>query len=217
MKYAVVDLEMCKVSKGARTKEYKWANETIQIGAALVDENFEIIDTFNSYVKPEYGKLDLFISNLTGIEDADLYNAPRFGEAIEAFDKWLPDDVRCVSWSRTDEQQIRHELMGKHVESKKLENLLASWIDCQETFDNKVERNKQVSLEEAWVLADIEQSGKMHDGLDDAINTAKLFVKMEKNPEFEFNPLYEEAKNEESKPLLINMADLFAGVRLAIG
>ena len=33
MKYAVVDLEMCQVPKGIRKFEYKYRQETIQIGA----------------------------------------------------------------------------------------------------------------------------------------------------------------------------------------
>ena len=40
MKYAVVDLEMCKVPKGYKKFGYKWCLETIQIGAVLLEENY---------------------------------------------------------------------------------------------------------------------------------------------------------------------------------
>ena len=39
--YVVVDLEMCKVPYSNRKKEFHGANETIQIGAVLLNENYE--------------------------------------------------------------------------------------------------------------------------------------------------------------------------------
>lgn len=35
MNYLVIDLEMCKVPRDYRSKRYKYANETIQIGACF--------------------------------------------------------------------------------------------------------------------------------------------------------------------------------------
>jgi len=36
----IIDLEMCNVPRDYRRRSYKYANETIQIGAVLLDENF---------------------------------------------------------------------------------------------------------------------------------------------------------------------------------
>lgn len=49
--YVVVDLEMCKVPYLNRKKEFHGANETIQIGAVLLNENYEVVDEFNTYVR----------------------------------------------------------------------------------------------------------------------------------------------------------------------
>ena len=38
MNYLVIDLEMCNVPRDYRSRSYKYANETIQIGAVLLDE-----------------------------------------------------------------------------------------------------------------------------------------------------------------------------------
>ena len=38
MNYLVIDLEMCKVPKNYREKNYKYASEIIQVGAVLLDE-----------------------------------------------------------------------------------------------------------------------------------------------------------------------------------
>ena len=38
MDYLVIDLEMCNVPRDYRSRSYKYANETIQIGAVLLDD-----------------------------------------------------------------------------------------------------------------------------------------------------------------------------------
>ena len=55
MKYVVLDLEMCKVPKSLRNETYRWCYETIQIGAVLLDENYDVKKKFSTFVRPEYG------------------------------------------------------------------------------------------------------------------------------------------------------------------
>ena len=49
------DLEMCKV-RGSN-KEYARKMEIIQIGAVVLDSNFNISNRFDRYVKPQFGAL----------------------------------------------------------------------------------------------------------------------------------------------------------------
>ena len=81
--HVVVDLEMCRVI--GRNKQFPYANEIIQIGAALLDERYEIVDRFMSYVKPVFGRIDSFIYNLTGIGGRDVREAPFLEEALSDF------------------------------------------------------------------------------------------------------------------------------------
>ena len=218
MKYVVVDLEMCQVPKFTWDQGKPLRNETIQIGAVLVDENYEIVSTFNTYVKPELGYLDCFISKLTGITKDDLKDAPIFEDAIDYFMKWVPEnDVKCVSWSMSDMHQLKNEMAKKSIKNDKLSVLLESWIDYQIPVDAKLGKERNVSLEEALIATDIIQNGKAHDGLDDAYNTALLFVKMEKNPDFELNKMYSYAKEEKTRELSYTLGDLFAGFKVAVG
>lgn len=46
----VIDLEMCKVPRDYRSNSYKYATETIQIGAVLLDDSFKRIGTLCQYV-----------------------------------------------------------------------------------------------------------------------------------------------------------------------
>lgn len=215
MKYAVVDLEMCKVPKAFRSEKYKYSQETIQIGAVLLDENYEVVSRFNTYVKPQYGQIDSFINRLTGIEKSDVKDAPMMKEALDMFLEWLPSkDVRCVSWSDSDNKQILHEIEAKEIGNGRLDEILESWIDCQKTFDDRMDSDKAFSLEMALIAADIDTEGRAHDGLSDAYNTALLFAKMQKNPEFELHPAYQAAHEGKVEHLGYSLGDLFGGLLL---
>lgn len=148
-KYAVVDLEMCRVPYGARKGKYRWANETIQIGAVLLNESLEIIDEFVTYVSPEYGFIDTYINNLTGISKSDVATAPNMETALKSFVNWLPCDTKVVSWSNNDELQIRHEITSKEISIEGLDEILDSWIDCQKTFAEKMHNQRCYRLSEA--------------------------------------------------------------------
>ena len=41
MFYWVIDLEMCKVPRDYRSKSYRYANATIQIGGVLLGDSFK--------------------------------------------------------------------------------------------------------------------------------------------------------------------------------
>ena len=88
MNYLVIDLEMCKVPKHYRSKTYKYAHETIQVGAVLLDEDFEVIGKINQYVHPEHGVIDHFITELTGIEPAQVKKAPSLEEVLKHMVDW---------------------------------------------------------------------------------------------------------------------------------
>lgn len=214
-RYVIVDLEMCKVPKRARGDNYSWANETIQIGAVLLDEQLEIADKFMTYVAPEYGNIDNFIKKLTGISKANLINAPKMKEALQEFIDWFPRDAIAVSWSDNDEIQIRREIAGKGIVIDGLDEILDNWIDCQKTFNEKMKGEKNFSLAEALIAANIIYEDGAHDGLVDAYNTALLFAKMEKEPELILNPYYQRAIGEEEDSCGTSLGNLFKGLDIS--
>lgn len=215
-KYVVIDLEMCNVPQTARHK-YGYKQEIIQIGAVLLDENMEIADCFNNYVKPMYGALDNFIIRLTGISWRDLSAAPYLKEALADFLNWLPDeDVTIVSWSMTDKTQLLKEIAEKGIADIRIDALSESWLDCQPMFSEKLSNNRRYSLSEALVAADIPYEGAAHNGLNDARNTALLFAKMSNGQAFTLNPYYETARSDTApKHLAATIGDLFAGIDLS--
>ena len=61
----VIDVEMCLVQKSYEWKDYPYEHEIIQIGAVMMNEAYEPVDEFSSFVHPRYGRIDHFIRKLT--------------------------------------------------------------------------------------------------------------------------------------------------------
>lgn len=188
--YVVIDLEMCIIPKGIQRKTFPWYGEIIQIGAALLNDRFEQVDTFKTYVSPEYGTIDRYIEALTGITNDDTRFAPPIKQALSAFMRWVPEDSFFVSWSNTDKMQLENETACKNIAVPLLPHYLETWIDCQQLFGELLESKKQYGLKDALVIANIDYEEHAHDALVDACNTAKLFAKMKTEPNMELNPLY---------------------------
>lgn len=179
MKHIVVDLEMNNIRQKSEARRI-CTNETIEIGAVMLDDNLQEISSFRTYVKPEYNDgIVPKISRLTGITDAMVVNAPKFKEALRMFTNWClgtGDEVTIYAWSDSDFNQIRKEIVLKEYEiSEDERNLLETeWTDFQQEFDGHLGFERQVSLRMALDMAGIDFSGREHDALDDARNTAEL-------------------------------------------
>lgn len=216
MNYLVIDLEMCKVPKHYRTPKYKYANEIIQVGAVLLNEDYERIATINQYVHPEHGVMDYFISDLTGIKSFQLKNAPLLEEALKHMLDWLGDrEYKVFAWSDSDYCQLAHEIKCKDIVDDKIDYFMdcERWIDYQAVFGERFGYDRAVALEEALLRSDIDTEGRLHDGLDDAINTAKLIKQLEENPEFVLLG-YEQESAKDQETLKFSLGDLFAGLNI---
>lgn len=137
MNYLVIDLEMCNVPRDYRSRSYKYANETIQIGAVLLDEEFKRIGTLSQYVHPEHGVIDPFIQNLTGIRNSQVKKAPRIEEALLHMIDWIGDcEYKVYAWSGSDRAQLLHEIKAKKICDERIQDFVCEerWIDYQDVF-----------------------------------------------------------------------------------
>lgn len=217
MNYLVIDLEMCKVPKHYRSKKYKYANEIIQVGAVLLDEEYEVIGRINQYVHPEYGVIDNFISNLTGIQNSQVKHAPSLKEVLTHMIDWVGErEYKVYAWSDSDYCQLQHEILCKNLTDSKIESFMDAerWIDYQEVFGKRFEFLRAISLKEALMYCDIDVDGRLHDGLDDAANTAKLIKTLELDKDFILSQCSIDYKTE-PEPLSFSMGYLFAGLNLS--
>ena len=213
--FVVMDLEMCNVPKDRRTDTFWWKNEIIQIGAVLMNEDYEIVDEFKTFVRPEYGAIDSFIENLTGISQCDVDYAPCAAEALADFAAWLPDDAYVVSWSESDPIQIERELQAKEIDLPELDWYLDEWLDCQAMFGERTNSERNYKLSEALNIAGIAFENGEHDALVDARNTAMLFAKLEREDELQLVPAY--VTEESVYSVHTPFAKLLAGFQCAAG
>lgn len=189
-KYVVFDLEMCRVPRCEAQDTFQGSNELIQIGAVELNEHYEIVRTFVTHVKPEFGVIDERIQRLTGITQEDVKNAPLAKDALACFLKWLPDDGKLVAWSENDVNQIDDELYFKDIDLPEFYELLDHYLDCQEMFSEKMHTSKRYNLREALSIANIEYDENIHDALVDAKNTALLFAKIQTEEKLHLSPYY---------------------------
>lgn len=214
MNYLVLDLEMCGVQNTYRNKKFHYATEIIQIGAVLLDEEYQLIGEIRQYVHPKYGVIDNFILKLTGISNSDVKHAPGLEETLNHMLNWIGNrEYRVITWSKNDYCQFRREIKAKEIKDKRIQNFMDKkrWLDYQEIFGERFGFTREVGLEEALMYCQIEAEGRFHDGLCDAINTAKLVKKLELYPEFEIEN-YEKGMKEETEPLNYSLGDLFANL-----
>ena len=180
MKYIVLDLEMCTIPKSVRVdKRIRLKNEIIQIGAVMMNESFEVIDQFVSYVKPQFGYVDSIIKKLTGISSNHLEIAPNVSEVLEMFAEWLPQDAIIITWSENDINQLDDEMWYKNIDIPKLYEYFDSYIDCQEIFAIKLHTAKKYRLSDALNIAGVDyEENQLHTAIGDASITATLFSKV---------------------------------------
>ena len=218
--YVVIDLEMCSVQRIFR-RSFSHKSEIIQIGAVLLSEDCQPLGRFSSFVRPDYGKIDHFIQNLTGISEHDVRKAPSIEDVLRALLLWIGDhDICFVSWSNSDYVQIRNEIRDKHLDPDEFSLFLEpkNWIDYQRIVDVRFDIGRSLSLADALDLCEIEPVGQFHDGLQDAVNTARMITKLENDPDFKccIEKLRDREAEPEEQAFGYSLGSLFEGLKLEL-
>lgn len=207
MQHIMIDLEMNKIEKQIKDQK-KLSSELIEIGAVRMDEHFELIDKYQSYVAPDFGRMDPLIIDLTGITDEMLEGAPRFAKAMDDFAKWIGEEpARFYSWSLSDIRQFQNESDFKEYQGKIVSRMERNWTDFQQEYSELLGISKKVKLNEAVAAADYEFTGDRHTALADAVNTAEI-LRLSKDPdEFErvMKPVLDLFRPEKEEPTLLDM------------
>lgn len=195
------------------TRGYALRNEIIQIGIVILDEDYKETDRICEFVKPEYGHVDAYIKHLTGISQYDVSKVGTLDRVWKTISERLPEDTVMVSWSYSDRAQLENEIDAKNLCFENIALLHENWIDCQKMFGEKAETDRAYRLEEALNMAEVDAEGENHNALDDAINTAKLFAKIQE-PGFETSKCYIKAR-EEHEDFSFSLCTLFENLKMA--
>ena len=213
MQHIMIDLEMNKIEKQWRGKN-KLSSELIEIGAVRMDASFAVVDTYQSYVKPEFGPMDAVIIDLTGITDDKVKDAPEFFEAMDDFAAWIgPEETQFYSWRMSDIRQFQHEALFKSYPGEIIQRMESHWTDFQEEFRRLLGLHHRIKLSYAVSAADYEFQGAQHTALADAVNTAEI-LRLSKDPErfrTVMKPVLDLVSQERQEQTLMDMCpDFFA-------
>jgi len=175
MSYIIYDLEFT-VSRNTR-----YSSEIIDIGAVKVSENpdtgLTVTDTFHTYVRPSNKSvLSTDTVQFTGITQKDIDAAPLFPAALRQFIDWMGNEPYYMcSWGPDDRNKFISHCRTHHLD--------VAWItnhnDLQQQWSRAMHKEgkfRQLGLAQALELCGIEFDGTQHRALDDAINTAKVFM-----------------------------------------
>lgn len=172
MNYIVFDLEAnCEKDKPA------FQREIIEIGAVKLNHDFEIVDTFECFIKPSINPvITKFCTELTTITNSDVESSPLFSEGVVLFQNWIGIDEPYVllSWGRFDKKQLQKDSAIFNLPTKWLNNHFSlKHLHHELVLKGK---GRAVGMQGALRKAQIPFAGTHHRGIDDAKNIAKIFV-----------------------------------------
>ena len=184
MNHIIVDLEFTPVGNPAIRNKLK--QEIIEIGAVRLDDNYEYVERFDVYVQPQFTFLSKQVSDLTGIENHELCDAPCFEKALDMFLEWIgTGDFRIYQWSENDKNQIVKECGYKGILDKNSMICDKYWCDIQRLYTRVFHKCRKPSLDSALTELTAGFEGKMHSAVDDAMNTAWLLQVMAVREKYE--------------------------------
>ena len=183
MRYIILDLEWNNVYF---KKENRFINEILQIGAVCLNEDLDVIDTFEINVRSALTtKLSNKVIRLTGITNEDMLSGVSLEEAISAYNNWAADDSVTMSWSNSDLYAI---IENTNIFKLKETFKISRYLDLQTYVQGElklsgVQINNQISLINAAIMLDIStENFVLHTAKDDSY-VASLILKKTYNPE----------------------------------
>ena len=159
--FSVIDVETTGLS--ART------NNIIEIGIVKI-KNLKISDKFTTLINPVYN-IPSFITQLTGITNSDIKNAPSFDSMAEKIESFIDDSVICGHNFSFDESFLNAEMTRN--ERRPFDNHKVCTLKIARKLFPGL-RSKSLSSVSAYLKI---RNKNAHRALGDALTTAKVLIK----------------------------------------
>ncbi len=183
MHYIILDLEWNQpVSKNSypylRIGD-RFSNEIIEIGAAKVNEEMQLVDTFKAVIKPKYyKKLNSNVMKITHLKQEIISGGIGFDVAIARFRDWCGEDAIFFSWGRDDIYVMKQNLEFYEIDY----TWIQSWYNLQLMFSKAVlgnsnQRSLSFAMEHFQIEPEVDRP--FHDAQNDAYYTAKIFFNLD--------------------------------------
>jgi inhibitor of KinA sporulation pathway (predicted exonuclease) len=173
VQFIIFDLEATCWSGNSLGK----AQEIIEVGAVRLTSVGEYSDSFQSFVRPvQHPMLSAYCQELTGIDQVSVNRASYFDFVMERFLAWMDRDrdhtILC-SWGARDIDLLKNDCFHFDLDTDWLE----PHIDVKAQYHRIRNLTRKQGLYKTIDREGFEFEGSHHRALDDAVNTAKLFVK----------------------------------------
>jgi inhibitor of KinA sporulation pathway (predicted exonuclease) len=173
--YLIIDFEATCWADGIHHLD----NEIIEIGAAVVRDDFTILGRHGLFVKPTRNPIiSPFCTGLTSISQADVDAAKPFPEALVDFRQVIEsmtgqtlDRLLFCSWGHYDKNQLR-----KDCEFHKVPYPFTHHISLKHEFASR-HYGRKLGVSQALQFLQLDFEGTLHRGVDDAYNIAKILIK----------------------------------------
>lgn len=176
MDYIVLDLEWNQ-SSNLSLENPRLPFEIIEVGAVKLDEQFNIIDEYSSYIKPRlYRKLHYKIRTMLNYDEDTLKTGRPFDVVCREFLAWCGSNYIFCTWGPLDLSNL--QLNMDYYYMKKLEYPL-KFYNIQDIFTmiNDDEPNA-AKLEKAVTCLGIEKDEPFHSAVNDARYTAYVLNRL---------------------------------------
>jgi len=167
MNYIILDLEFNSYFRFEEqdVRNHALPYEIIQIGAIKLDEEFNIIDHFNQFIKPiVYSRVNPYIKKVTKIRTRHLESGLSFLDALNQFNYWIGCNYILCSWGKKDMQVLMENCTYFECLCPKLDRI----IDIQDIYVKYKNLSKLPALKEAVINFGIEESFPYHVAKNDA-------------------------------------------------
>ena len=184
--YCVIDFE-------ATCEEHKriQPQEIIELPSVLLDgRTMSVVDEFQLYVRPVHRpRLTEFCTQLTGIQQAWVDEAPLFGEALQAHTDWLRSHgiavegesgrtmicVSCGDWDLKTmlPKQLHLEQYGGGAKHSRVPQHLRHWINIKHIYSRSMPQ-KATGMPSMLKGLGLTLEGRHHSGIDDCRNISKI-------------------------------------------
>ncbi len=186
MNYIILDLEW---DSAFYKPQKRFINQILQIGAVKLDDDFNVVDTFEATVRSEISKkVTGRFAKLTGITSEIMRAGMPFKDAVLAYNEWVGDNSVTMTWSNSDLYTI---LENEETLLKNLHFKIEKYLDLQVFIQNEMrlqgyEDKNQISLEAAAEKLQIKTDGiDFHTAKDDSLVCAYLLKKCYNKKRFE--------------------------------
>lgn len=181
MNYIVFDLEWNQSPGGKKYSNARLPFEIIEIGAVKLNEEFEVIDTFQRLIKPQvYNWIHDSIHDVIHVDYKDLEQGMSFKQAAREFMRWCGEKYAFFTWGDQDVMELQRNM--KYYGILSLLPGPVTYFDVQKIYGVLYEEEAQRrSLEHAIDKLEIPKVREFHRALTDAAYTADVLNRLDRS------------------------------------